>query len=121
MEKMIKHKFEVVENATNVSNINPTKPFEQVVADCMKDYLEYRRLEEQGVLLKLSYPIGQYTSEIKKLALIKAWEILYNTDETDLIEAVVEDYDVVMGHHEDVIESLSNEIFKQMKNFVVNK
>ena len=55
---MIKHKIEVVENATNVANINPEKPYEQVVADCMKDYLEYRKLEEQGLLLKLPCKAG---------------------------------------------------------------
>lgn len=49
---MIKHKIEVVENVTNVANINPERPYEQVVADCMKDYLEYRKLEEQGLLPK---------------------------------------------------------------------
>ena len=50
---MIKHKIEVVENVTNVANINPERPYEQVVADCMKDYLKYRKLEEKGLLLKL--------------------------------------------------------------------
>lgn len=55
---MIKHKIEIVENVTNVANINPERPYEQVVADCMKDYLEYRKLEEQGLLLKLPCPIG---------------------------------------------------------------
>ena len=39
---MIKHKIEVVENVTNVANINPERPYEQVVADCMKVYLKYR-------------------------------------------------------------------------------
>ena len=55
---MIKHKIEVVENVTNVANINPERPYEQVVADCMKDYLKYRKLEEQGLLLKLPCKVG---------------------------------------------------------------
>lgn len=55
---MIKHKIEVVENVTNVANINPERPYEQVVADCMKDYLKYRKLEEQGLLLKLPCKAG---------------------------------------------------------------
>lgn len=55
---MIKHKIEIVENVTNVANINPERPYEQVVADCMKDYLEYRKLEEQGLLLKLPCKTG---------------------------------------------------------------
>ena len=55
---MIKHKIEVVENVTNVANINTERPYEQVVADCMKDYLKYRKLEEQGLLLKLPCKVG---------------------------------------------------------------
>lgn len=55
---MSRHKIEVVENATNVANINPEQPYEQVVADCMKDYLEYRKLEEKGLLLKLPCKVG---------------------------------------------------------------
>ena len=55
---MIKHKIEVVENVINVANINPERPYEQVVADCMKDYLKYRKLEEQGLLLKLPCKVG---------------------------------------------------------------
>lgn len=55
---MIKHKIEVVENVTNVANINPERPYEKVVADCMKDYLKYRKLEEQGLLLKLPCKVG---------------------------------------------------------------
>lgn len=54
----IKYKIDVVENVTNVSNINPETPFEKVVADCMKDYLEYRKLEEQGLLLRLPCKVG---------------------------------------------------------------
>lgn len=61
---MIKHKIEVVENVTNVANINPERPYEQVVADCMKDYLKYRKLEEQGLLLKLPCKVGDIAYNI---------------------------------------------------------
>lgn len=82
---MIKHKIEVVENATNVANINPEKPYEQVVADCMKDYLEYRKLEEQGLLLKLPCPIGTtvyaiYDNKVTKGALIRQSSICFLDD-----------------------------------------
>ena len=42
---MKKIDIEVVENAVNVCNLNPETPFEKVVAECMKDYLEYRKKE----------------------------------------------------------------------------
>lgn len=82
---MIKHKIEVVENVTNVANINPERPYEQVVADCMKDYLKYRKLEEQGLLLKLPCPIGTtvyaiYDNKVTKGALIRQSSICFLDD-----------------------------------------
>jgi len=50
--------IEVVENATKTVNIMPETPLEKVVADCMKDYLEMRKAEEQGLLVKLPVAIG---------------------------------------------------------------
>lgn len=45
--------IDVVENATKTVNIMPETPLDKVVADCMKDYLEMRKAEEQGLLLRL--------------------------------------------------------------------
>lgn len=50
---MERYAIEVVENAKNVSNINPETPYEKVLADCMTDYLEMRKAEEQCLLLRL--------------------------------------------------------------------
>ena len=50
--------IEVVENATKTVNIMTETPLEKVVADCMKDYLEMRKDEEQGLILRLPCPIG---------------------------------------------------------------
>ena len=47
-----------MENAKNVSNINPETPYEKVLADCMTDYLEMRKAEEQGLLLRLPCKVG---------------------------------------------------------------
>ena len=68
---MIKHKIEVVENVTNVANINPERPYEQVVADCMKDYLKYRKLEEQGLLLKLPCKVGDKVYSVTRCFISK--------------------------------------------------
>lgn len=45
--------IEVVENATKTVSFLPETPFEKVLADCMTDYLEMRKSEEQGLLLRL--------------------------------------------------------------------
>lgn len=55
---MNKYDIAVVKNAANVCNIKTETPLENVVADCMKDYLEMRKAEEQGLLLRLPCPIG---------------------------------------------------------------
>ena len=55
---MNRYDIEVVENATNASNILPETPLEKVVADCMTDYLEMRKAEEQGLLLRLPCKVG---------------------------------------------------------------
>lgn len=57
--------IDVVENATNVANLMPETPNEKVVADCMKDYLEYRKAEEQGLLLRLPVSEGATVYFIK--------------------------------------------------------
>lgn len=45
--------IEVVKNATKTVNIMPETPLDKVVADCMRNYSEMRKAEEQGLLLKL--------------------------------------------------------------------
>lgn len=45
-------RIEVVENATKTVNIMPETPLDKVVADCMKDYLEMRKAEDEGLLLR---------------------------------------------------------------------
>lgn len=55
---MERYEIEVVENATNASNIMPETPLDKVVGDCMKDYLEHRKAEEQGLLLRLPCKVG---------------------------------------------------------------
>lgn len=55
---MERYSIDVVENATKVANIMPETSHEKVVADCMKDYLEYRKAEEQGLLLRLPLKLG---------------------------------------------------------------
>lgn len=61
---MKRHNIDVVENATKVSSINPETPLEKAVADCMRDYLEYRKKEEKGLILELPCAIG---SEVWKI------------------------------------------------------
>lgn len=51
---MERYEIDVVENAANAVNIMPESPLEKVVADCMNDYMEYRKAEEQGLLLMLT-------------------------------------------------------------------
>ena len=55
MEKL---SIEVVENATKTVSFLPETPFEKVLADCMTDYLEMRKAEEQGLLLRLPCKVG---------------------------------------------------------------
>ena len=55
---MERYDIAVVKNAANVCNINPETPLEKVVADCMTDYLEIRKAEEQGLLIKLPCKVG---------------------------------------------------------------
>ena len=50
--------IDVVENATKTVNIMSETPLDKVVADCMKDYLEMRKAEEQGLILKLPCKVG---------------------------------------------------------------
>lgn len=50
--------IDVVENATKTVNIMPETPLDKVVADCMKDYLEMRKSEEQGLFLMLPCKVG---------------------------------------------------------------
>ena len=69
---MNRYDIEVVENATNASNILPETPLEKVVADCMTDYLEMRNAEEQGLLLRLQFKIGQKVYYIYKSCIDKS-------------------------------------------------
>ena len=55
---MERYSIDVIENATKTVNIMPETPLDKVVADCMKDYLEYRNAEEQGLLKILPVAIG---------------------------------------------------------------
>lgn len=54
----MRYDISVVENAKNVSNINPETPYEKVLADCMTDYLEMRKAEEQALILRLPCKVG---------------------------------------------------------------
>ena len=65
---MNRYDIEVVENATNASNILPETPLEKVVADCMTDYLEMRNAEEQGLLLRLPCKVGDTVYVIGSLS-----------------------------------------------------
>ena len=58
--------IDVVENATKTVNIMPETPLDKVVADCMKDYLEMRKSEEQGLLLKLPCKVGDTVYVLNK-------------------------------------------------------
>jgi len=61
---MKRYDIEVVENAANVSNLYPKTAFEKVVADCMKDYLEYRKAEKQKLILRLPVAEGSMVYEV---------------------------------------------------------
>ena len=63
---MEKYNIDVVENATKTVNIMPETPFEKVVADCMTDYLELRKAEEQGLLLRMPCKVGDTVYSVVK-------------------------------------------------------
>ncbi len=50
--------IEVVENATKTANILPITPYEKVLASSMEDYLNYRKAEENGMLIHLPCRVG---------------------------------------------------------------
>ena len=62
----------------------------------------------------------EYSPIIKELALIKGWEMLYNLDETTLIESISsgEDYESIMKSCGDDIDGLAKMIYEQMNEFV---
>lgn len=55
---MDRYDISVVENAVNTSSICQVNLYDKVIASCMKDYLEYRKAEEQGLLLRLPCKVG---------------------------------------------------------------
>ena len=57
---MERYDISVVENAVNTSSICQVNLYDKVIASCMKDYLEYRKAEEQGLLLKLPCKVGTH-------------------------------------------------------------
>lgn len=76
---MGKYDIAVVENATNVCNINPETPLENVVADCMTDYLEMRKAKDEGLLLRLPCKVGDTVYSVVKDGL-QIFELKFSLD-----------------------------------------
>ena len=80
---MEKYVIDVVKNATDRMKEFCDTPLRKVVAASLEDYLEYRKLEEQGLLLKLPFKVGDvvYSAEYEE---VKAYTItsfrVYETD-----------------------------------------
>lgn len=93
---MQRYKIEVVENATNASNIMPETPLDKVVGDCMKDYLEYRKAEEQGLLLRLPCKVGDtvFDNDFGKTDAYRITGFSFGTAE-DYIDEPVTENDIV--------------------------
>ena len=55
---MQKQDLKTIERLTNENSTYPKIPFGLLIEECMKDYLEYRKSEEQGLLFQFPCKVG---------------------------------------------------------------
>lgn len=55
---MQKQDLKTVERLTNENSTYPKIPFGMLIEECMKDYLEYRKSEEKGLLFQFPCKVG---------------------------------------------------------------